>query len=230
MTTVTGADYPNAEVIYKGLIAMGLSTNAAAGVAGNIYQESGGNPTSSSGAGGGLFGEETQNGGTTGGGSMTEQLAALAKFIAANGSISQINANASSPETAAVYFMNQYERPNKALENEPNRVAAATYVAAAAKSGNWGTSAGTSGSSPAGGGGGGGSGLLSFPTDIVNFFGDAQKLVDKVMWLSMPASWVRIAAFLAGVALILIAFHAFLSVGESDSIMPKMPTIMPVPI
>jgi hypothetical protein len=41
MPTVTGADYPNAEVIYKGLLAMGLSTNAAAGVAGNIYQAAG---------------------------------------------------------------------------------------------------------------------------------------------------------------------------------------------
>jgi hypothetical protein len=229
MTTVTGADYPNAEIIYKGLLAMGLSTNAAAGVAGNIYQESGGNPSSSSGAGGGLFGEEVQNGGTTGGGSMAEQLAALKSYIAANGSISAINANASTPENAAVYFMNEYERPNKALENEANRVAAATYVAAAAKSGNWGTSAGSSGSgsTPSGGGSGG---LLSFPSQITGFFGEADKFVNSLMWLAMPASWVRIAAFLAGVALILIAFHAFLAVGEGDSIMPKMPSIVPVPV
>lgn len=227
MTTVTGADYPNAEIIYKGLIAMGLSTNAAAGVAGNIYQESGGNPSSSSGAGGGLFGEEVSNGGTTGGGTMAEQLAALAKYIAANGSISDVNSHASDPSTAAIYFMNQYERPNKSLENEANRVAAATYVAAAAKSGNWGTSAGTSGSTPASGG----SGLLSFPSEITSFFGDAQKFVDSLMWLAMPASWVRIAAFLAGVALLLVALHALISVGEgADSLMPKMPTIVPVPI
>lgn len=228
MTTVTGADYPNAEVIYKGLLAMGLSTNAAAGVAGNIYQESGGNPSSSSGAGGGLFGEEIQNGGTVGGGSMTEQLAALAKYIAANGSIADVNSHASSPTAAAIYFMQHYEKPNVALENEANRVAAATYVAAAAKSGNWGTSAGTSGT-PAGGGGSG-SGLLSFPSEITNFFGDAKKVVDALMWLSMPASWLRITAFLAGVLLLLIALHAFLAVGEGDAIMPKMPTIVPVPL
>jgi Phage tail lysozyme len=228
MTTVTGADYPNAEVIYKGLLAMGLSTNAAAGVAGNIYQESGGNPSSSSGAGGGLFGEEIQNGGTTGGGSMTEQLAALAKYIAANGSIADVNSHASSPTAAAIYFMQRYEKPNVALENEANRVAAATYVAAAAKSGNWGTSAGTSGSTPSGGGSG--SGLLSFPNEIINFFGDAKKVVDALMWLTMPASWVRITAFLAGVLLLLIALHAFLAVGEGDAIMPKMPAIVPVPL
>src|ERR1700722_19744995 len=135
--------FENAEAIYKGLLAMGLSTDAAAGVAGNIYQESHGNPSIGSGAGGGLFGEEIQNGGTTGGGTLTEQLSALKSYIQKNGSISAINQNASSPTAAADYFMNQYERPNAALANQSAREAAANWVAASAKSGNWGSSAGT---------------------------------------------------------------------------------------
>ena len=206
---------------------MGLSTNAAAGVAGNIYQESGGNPSVGSGAGGGLFGETLANGGSTGGGSMAEQLAALAKYIAANGSISDVNAHASTPEAAAIYFMQRYERPNVALENQANRVAAADFVASAAKSGNWGTSAGTSGT-PAGGGG---SGLLDFPSSITDAFKSADKLVNALMWLVNPASWVRIAAFLIGAALLLVALYALIAVGEgSDKMMPSMPTIMPVPV
>jgi hypothetical protein len=205
---------------------MGLSTNAAAGVAGNIYQESGGNPSAPSGAGGGLFGEEISNGGAAGGGTMTEQLAALAKYIAANGSIADINANASTPDAAASYFMTKYERPNAALANLANRQAAATYVAAAAKSGNWGTSAGTNTPAPAGGGG-----LLDFPKQILDAFTSADGLVNKLMWLVNPASWVRIGAFLAGAALLLLAAYAFIAIGEgSDKIMPSMPSVMPVPV
>jgi hypothetical protein len=209
---------------------MGLSTNAAAGVAGNIYQESGGNPSVGSSAGGGLFGETLANGGATGGGSMTEQLAALAAYIKKNGSIADVNAHASTPEAAAVYFMQRYERPNPALENEPNRVAAAQYVATAASSGNWGTSKGTNNPSsnpaPTGAGGFG----IDF-SGITPFFSSADTLVSKLMWLINPASWVRIGAFLAGAALLLIAVYAFIAIGEgSDNIMPSMPSVIPVPI
>jgi hypothetical protein len=224
MTTVTGADYPNAEVIYKGLLAMGLSTNAAAGVAGNIYQESGGNPSVGSGAGGGLFGETLANGGSTGGGSMAEQLAALKAYIAKNGSISAINANASTPQAAAIYFMNNYERPNVALENEANRVAAADYVAAAAKSGNWGTSAGTSGSGSTPSGGAGAGGLLSIPSEIISFFDDIDK---AVKFMAAPTTWLRLVAFLAGTALLLMAVYALINAAEGGI---DMPNIVPVPI
>jgi hypothetical protein len=222
MATVTGADYPNAEVIYKGLIAMGLSTNAAAGVAGNIYQESGGNPSVGSGAGGGLFGETIANGGAAGGGSMAEQLAALKAYIAKNGSISAINANASTPQAAAVYFMQNYERPNVALENEANRVAAANYVAAAAKSGNWGTSSGSPSSSPSSTPGGGG--LLSIPSEIISFFDDVDK---AVKFMAAPTTWLRLVAFLAGTALLLLAVYALINAAEGGI---DMPNIVPVPV
>jgi hypothetical protein len=222
MATVTGADYPNAEVIYKGLIAMGLSTNAAAGVAGNIYQESGGNPSVGSSAGGGLFGETTANGGSTAGGSMAEQLAALKAYIAKNGSISAINANASTPQAAAVYFMQNYERPNVALENEANRVAAANYVAAAAKSGNWGTSSGSPSSSPSSTPGSGG--LLSIPSEITSFFDDVDK---AVKFMAAPTTWLRLVAFLAGTALLLMAVYALINAAEGGI---DMPNIVPVPV
>jgi hypothetical protein len=227
MASLPTGTFENAELIYKALLKMGLSTDAAAGVAGNIYQESHGNPGSSSGVGGGLFGEELQNGGTVSGGTLTEQLAALAKYIAANGSISDINAHASSPAAAATYFCNQYERPG--TPDLANRTAAAEWVAEAAKSGNWGSSSGSSSSSSSSSSDGGGP--LSFPSEITGFFGDAEQFVNKIAWLTMPASWLRIAAFLAGVALILIAIYAFVSVGEgSDSIMPHIPSVMPVPV
>ena len=222
MPTVTGADYPNAEVIYKGLLAMGLSTNAAAGVAGNIYQESGGNPSAPSGAGGGLFGEEVSNGGSAGGGTMAEQLAALKAYIAKNGSISAINSNASSPQAAAIYFMDNYERPNAALANEANRVAAANYVAAAAKSGNWGTSSGSPSSSPSSSPGSGG--LLSIPSEITGFFDDVDK---AVKFMAAPTTWLRLVAFLAGVALLLMAVYALINAAEGGI---DMPNIVPVPI
>jgi Phage tail lysozyme len=231
--TLPTGPFSNAEAIYKGLLAMGLSTDAAAGVAGNIYQESHGNPSIGSGAGGGLFGETLANGGSTSGGSLTEQLAALAKYIAANGSISAINANASSPSAAAQYFMTNYERPNAALANLSAREAAAEWVAAAAKSGNWGTSAGTSGSSPSGSSGSGIS--IDWPSEMVGtngkggFFNDANSLLTAAMWLFKPQSWVRIVAFLGGIALLLFAIWALIATAEGEPIF-KAPKVVPIPV
>jgi Phage tail lysozyme len=212
----------NAEAIYKGLLALGLNANAAAGVAGNIYQESHGNPGAANSAGGGLFGETVQNSGSVGGGTLAEQLAALAKYISANGSVADINAHASSPSAAAAYFSAQYERPG--IPALSNREAAANWVAEAAQSGNWGAGVAAN---PASGGGGG---LLDLGPQITGFFTDADKFVTALMWLVSPGSWVRIGAFIAGVALILLAAHALLAVGEGTSLMPEMPKVMPVPI
>jgi hypothetical protein len=214
----TGA-FLNAQAIYRGLLAMGLTPNAAAGVAGNIYQESHGNPGSASSAGGGLFGETVANGGSTTGGSLSEQLTALAKYIAANGSIADINAHASTPKAAADYFSSKYERPG--IPAISNREAAAEWVAAAAQSGNWGSGVTAS---PGGGG------ILGIPSQITGFFNDANDLVKALMWLVQPSSWVRIGAFIAGVALLLLAIHAFMAVGEGGDILPSLPAVMPVPV
>jgi hypothetical protein len=224
MASLPTGPFLNAQAIYKGLLAMGLTANAAAGVAGNIYQESHGNPSSGSGAGGGLFGETLANGGSVSGGSLTEQLSALDKYIKVNGSIADINAHASTPTAAAVYFSDRYERPG--IPAISNRTAAANWVAGAASSGNWG--AGVNVTPDTGGGGGGG--ILSIPTDITNFFSEADKFVTLLMWLAQPSSWLRIGAFVVGVGLLLFAVHALIAVGEGGAMMPKMPNIVPVPI
>lgn len=75
-----------------------------------------------------------------------------------------------------------------------------------------------------------GGGLLGLPSSIGSFFSDADKIVTGLMWLTQPSSWVRIGAFLAGVALLLIGIHALLAVGEGGNIMPKAPTIVPIPV
>ena len=220
MASLPTGPFLNAEAIYKGLLAMGLSPNAAAGVAGNIYQESHGNPGSGNSAGGGLFGETTANGGSASGGSLSEQLTALAHYIAANGSVADINAHASTPQAAADYFSTKYERPG--IPALSNREAAAEWTAAAAQSGNWSsgvtTTADTSG------------GLLGIPSQITGFFSDANTFITAISWLVQPSSWVRIGAFIAGVALLLLAIHAFLAVGEGGSLLPKAPAIVPVPV
>ena len=222
----TGA-FANAEAIYQALLSMGLNANAAAGVAGNIYQESHGNPGAGNAAGGGLFGETIANGGSAGGGSLTSQLSALKSYIAANGSVADINAHASSPAAAAAYFSNQYERPG--IPALSNREAAAEWVAQAAQSGNWGTSAGTA----AAGVGGGSSGILGDiwgGSGIPQFVQDADTFITLLAWIVNPSSWVRIGAFIIGVALLLFAIHALIAVGEGGDIAPSLPNIVPVPV
>jgi hypothetical protein len=221
VASLPSGPFENAEAIYKGLLTMGLNANAAAGVAGNIYQESHGNPGSASSAGGGLFGETVANGGSVSGGTLAGQLAALKSYIAANGSISDINAHSSSPTAAAEYFMSKYERPG--IPAESNRVAAAQWVASAAQTGNWGSGITTDAGSS-------GDGLLSFPSQITGFFSQANTLVTSAMWLVSPGSWVRIVAFIAGVGLLLFAIHALIAVGEGGEIMPKLPAVVPVPV
>jgi hypothetical protein len=70
---------------------------------------------------------------------------------------------------------------------------------------------------------------LSWPGEITGFFHDSTAFVDKLMWLAMPSSWLRIGAFLIGIALLLFAIHALIAVGEGQP-MFKMPNIVPVPV
>lgn len=225
MVSLPTGPFDNAEAIYQGLLGMGLTPNAAAGVAGNIYQESHGNPASASSAGGGLFGETVQNGGSVSGGTLSEQLSALRSYIARNGSIADINAHASSPVAAATYFSDQYERPG--IPALSNRTTAAQWVASAAQSGNW--SAGVT-VTDAAGGTGLGSGILGIPPQITGFFTQANTLITALMWLLQPSSWVRIGAFLVGAALLLFAIHALIAVGEGGDILPKAPAVVPIPV
>jgi len=70
---------------------------------------------------------------------------------------------------------------------------------------------------------------FSWPGDITGFFTDADTFVTKLLWLVNPASWVRIGAFLVGVALLLFAIHALIAVNNGQPIV-SMPSVVPVPV
>lgn len=72
--------------------------------------------------------------------------------------------------------------------------------------------------------------LFSIPSDITGFFSDADKFVTLLMWLVNPASWVRIGAFIIGIALLLFAIHALIAVGEGDPLFPSVPSVVPIPV
>lgn len=221
----------NAQAIYSFLVSNGLSPNAAAGIAGNIQRESGGNPESVGSGGNGLIGWTPPLSGAVTGNSAKDlafQLTQVMKYITANGSVADINAHASSPKAAADYFESKYERAG--IPALAQREQAANDVAAAAKSGNWKGSSSltlTGASTTAASGSGG---LLDFPGQVLDFFSEAKLFVDALMWLSHPSNWVRIVAFLAGVALLLFALHALIAVGEGGELFPKAPKIVPVPV
>jgi Lysozyme like domain len=70
---------------------------------------------------------------------------------------------------------------------------------------------------------------FSFPSEITSFFSDASAFTEKIMWLAMPSSWVRIGAFLIGIGLLLFAIHALVAAGEGAPIF-KAPNVVPVPV
>jgi membrane protein implicated in regulation of membrane protease activity len=70
---------------------------------------------------------------------------------------------------------------------------------------------------------------LSWPGEITTFFSDAQAFIDKLMWLAMPSSWLRIGAFLIGAALLLFAIYAFVRAGQGQPLV-SMPNTIPVPV
>jgi NlpC/P60 family len=76
---------------------------------------------------------------------------------------------------------------------------------------------------------GGGGGLLDFPSQITGFFNDANTFVTAIMWITKPSNWVRVVAFLAGIALLLFAIHALIAASNGEPLV-KAPTIVPVPI
>lgn len=121
----------NAAAMAGYFAAHGLTRNAIAGVLGNINQESGGNPMAGSNPPGRgliqILGDP--------GGSLVQELARTMQYIAANGSVADINAHAGSAAEAATWFSNQYERPGVPML--ANRVASAnaSYAAGFASGG-----------------------------------------------------------------------------------------------
>jgi Phage tail lysozyme len=114
------------------LTAHGYTGNAAAGIAGNIYQESGGNPESIGSGGGGLIGWTPLPAGFVTGNPAADLRAQLRAILAYNQQWAQylpaLNA-AASPEQAADIYVTDFERAG--IPAAANREAAATAVAAA---------------------------------------------------------------------------------------------------
>jgi len=143
----------NAQAIWTYLRSVGLSPAAAAGILGNIGQESGGNPQA--GWFPGSYGLIQWTPATPAHGypypgptGLQQQLPAVIEYINRNGSISDINAHSPTPQAGALYFSQYYERPNPAEANNANRQAVAQLVYQTAQSGNWKAPSGTPPSVP----------------------------------------------------------------------------------
>ena len=122
----------NYAAIMSFLTAHGYTGNAAAGIAGNIYQESGGNPESAGDGGGGLIGWTPLPAGYVTGDPPADLQTQLTAILAFNRIWSQyipaLNA-ASSPAAAADIYVTDFERAG--IPAASNREAAAAAVAAA---------------------------------------------------------------------------------------------------
>ena len=122
----------NYAAIVNFLTAHGYTGNAAAGIAGNIWQESGGNPESVGDGGGGLIGWTPLPGGYVTGNYAADLQTQLAAILTFNQIWSQyipaLNA-ASSPAAAASIYVTDFERAG--IPAVGNREAAAEAVASA---------------------------------------------------------------------------------------------------
>ncbi len=122
----------NYAAIVNFLTSHGYTGNAAAGIAGNIWQESGGNPESVGDGGGGLIGWTPLPGGYVTGNYSADLQTQLAAILTFNQIWSQyipaLNA-ASSPAEAAAIYVTDFERAG--IPAVGNREAAAEAVASA---------------------------------------------------------------------------------------------------
>jgi Phage tail lysozyme len=104
----------NYATIVNFLIAHGYTSMAAAGIAGNIYQESGGNPESGDAVAGGLIGWTPMPSGYITGNPSADLQAQLAGLLAFNDHLGAflpaLNA-ATKPADAAYVYMIDFERP-----------------------------------------------------------------------------------------------------------------------
>jgi Phage tail lysozyme len=110
----------------------GYTPMAAAGIAGNIYQESNGDPEAIGSGGGGLIGWTPLPAGYVTGNAAADLETQLNGILAFNQQLAQyipvLNA-ATNPTEAADIYMNDFERPGLAMP--ANREAAANAVAQA---------------------------------------------------------------------------------------------------
>jgi hypothetical protein len=122
----------NYAAIVEFLTSHGYTGNAAAGIAGNIYQESGGNPESVGSGGGGLIGWTPLPGGFVTGdvaADLHTQLEAILTFNQQWAQYLPALNGAGSPAEAADIYVTDFERAG--IPAAANREAAASAVAAA---------------------------------------------------------------------------------------------------
>ncbi len=116
------------------LVGHGYPGIAAAGIAGNIYQESKGDPESAGSGGGGLIGWTPLPAGFVTGNTAADLRTQLTAILAYNQQWAQylpaLNA-AATPAAAADVYMSYFERPG--IPAAANREAAAAAVAAACR-------------------------------------------------------------------------------------------------
>jgi hypothetical protein len=133
-SAIGGTDFLplNYATIVNFLVGNGYTSIAAAGIAGNIYQESGGNPESGDATAGGLIGwTPLPSGYITGNPSadLQTQLAALLVFNDNLGEFLPALNAAATPADAAYVYMTDFERPG--FPAASNREDSAIAVAAA---------------------------------------------------------------------------------------------------
>jgi len=122
----------NVTAIVSFLLAHGYSDNAAAGIAGNMYQESGGNPESVGSGGGGLIGFTPLPAGYVTGNPATDLQTQLNAVLTYNQGWSQYLSalnSAATPADAASIYVTDFERAG--IPAAANRESSATNVAAA---------------------------------------------------------------------------------------------------
>ena len=158
----------NAQVIWDDLIAAGASPLQAAGIEGNIAQESGGNPESQvpdptgtdpsawshglvmwndAGAGAGISGGANgKNAGSWGQyitGNPTADIGAQIDYLVQHGALA--DATGTTPQDVALHFEQAFERAAPQYANLPNREDSAAMVANAAATGVWPTTTSAAG-------------------------------------------------------------------------------------
>lgn len=138
----------NALTIWNDLIAAGATPFQAAGIMGNIEQESGGNPESRAMDSNGRYANglvswnegSYPNSASMLTGNPTQDIKTQIAYLIQTGGLTAAG-NAQSASAAAINFQNNYERCGTC--NTPNRVQSATDVFNAATSGNWNSGAAT---------------------------------------------------------------------------------------
>lgn len=135
------ADTTIAQTIYEALLFAGATPVQAAGIMGNMVQESSLDPEDNApgnwglvqwtipGAGSGIDRNQYITGNTI------HDIEAQIELLKQQGGFAA--ASGSTAEEAAVNFMNNYERPDAALANEARRTSAATSIFQVAQSGGW---------------------------------------------------------------------------------------------